>query len=92
MSDAVAYQGSRPTSWSEDPINHDVVLPGYGSLDLRAGIAWSQYSLRLRGENVTDRYAYSTSSEGNLFPGQGVAATPVLITPRTVVLELTAKF
>jgi iron complex outermembrane receptor protein len=87
-----AYQGSRPTSWSEDPLNHNVVLPGYGTLDVRAGIAWDQYSLQLRGENVTDRYAYSTSSEGNLFPGQGVPAMPVLITPRTVVLELTAKF
>ena len=87
-----AYQGSRPTSWSEDLLNHSVVLPGYGTLAVRAGIAWEQYSLQLRGENVTDRYAYSTSSEGNLFPGQGVAATPVLITPRTIVLELTAKF
>jgi len=87
-----AYQGSRPTSWSQDLLNQNVVLPGYGTLALRAGIAWGQYSLQLRDENVTDRYAYSTSNEGNLFPHQGVPAMPVLITPRTVVLELTAKF
>jgi len=87
-----SYQGSRPTSWSQDPLNTNFELPGYGTLDLRAGLYWSQYTLSLRAANVLDKHAYSTSFDGNIFPGQGVIAQSVVITPRTLFVELGAKF
>jgi iron complex outermembrane receptor protein len=87
-----SYQGSRPTSFSEDEINLNRELPGYATLNLRAGIEWSKYSAQLRINNATDKYAYTTSSVGNLFPGQGVPAQSIVLTPRTLVLELNAKF
>jgi outer membrane receptor protein involved in Fe transport len=87
-----AYQGSRPTSWSMDPLNVPTFLPGYSTLALRTGVQWDKYSLQLRAENVTDKYAYETSSVGNIFPGQGSPAQSVLITPRTFVLEFNARF
>lgn len=87
-----SYQGSRPTSFSQDDLNLDHQLPGYATLNLRAGIDWTKYSLELRVNNATDKYAYSTSSVSNLFPGQGTPALSVVIPPRTLRLEASAKF
>ena len=87
-----SYQGSRPTSFSQDPLNLNVQLPGYGTLNLRAGADWSKYSAQLRINNATDKYAYTTSSVSNIFPGQGVPAQSIVLTPRTLVLEFNAKF
>jgi outer membrane receptor protein involved in Fe transport len=86
------YQGGRPTSWSQDPLNTNFNLPGYATLDLRSAIYWSQYTVALRANNVTDKYAYTTSSDGNIFPGQGVIAQSVAVTPRTLFIEVSAKF
>jgi iron complex outermembrane recepter protein len=87
-----SYQGGRPTSWSHDPLNTNYNLPGFGTIDARAGLDFGQYKLALRAENVTDKYAYSTSIVDNIFPGQGAAAQPVLIKPRTFYAEISAKF
>ena len=87
-----SYQGGRPTSWSQDPLNLNFNLPSYSTLDLRTGINWSKYTLSLRANNVTNKYAYSTSYVGNIFPGQGVTAQSIVITPRTLFVEVGAKF
>jgi len=87
-----SYQGSRPSSWSQDSLNTNFELPGYSTLDLRTGIYWGKYTLSLRANNVLDKRAYSTSFDGNIFPGQGVIAQSILITPRMLFVELGAKF
>jgi iron complex outermembrane recepter protein len=86
-----AYQGSRPSSWSQDPLNTNYQMPGYGTLALRGGVTWKRYSLELRANNVTDKYAYSSTFVGNIFPNQGVDPASVLITPRTLVIEFGMK-
>ena len=47
--------------------------------------------MALRANSVTDKYAYTTSSDGNIFPGQGVIAQSVPVTPRTLFIEVSAK-
>jgi iron complex outermembrane receptor protein len=87
-----SYQGARPTSWSQDPLNLNFNLPSYETLDLRGGVNWKQYSLELRAANVTDKRAYSTSYVGNIFPGQGVIGQAIIIQPRTLSVDLGVKF
>jgi iron complex outermembrane receptor protein len=87
-----SYQGARPTSWSQDPLNLNFNLPSYETLDLRGGVNWKQYSLELRAANVADKRAYSTSYVGNIFPGQGVIGQAIIIQPRTLSVDLGVKF
>jgi hypothetical protein len=87
-----SYQGSRPTSWSQDPLNLNFVLPSYATLDLRGGVNWKQYNVELRAANVTDKRAFSTSYVGNIFPGQGVLGQAIIIQPRTLSVDLGIRF
>lgn len=87
-----SYQGSRPTSWSQDPLNLNFNLPSYETLDVRGGVNWKQYSLELRAANVFDKRAFSTSYVGNIFPGQGVIGQAIIIQPRTLSVDLGIKF
>lgn len=61
-----------------------LVLPSYGVLDVRTGIDWSRYSLVLRADNVTNKYAVSDASFGTPFQ-----VTP--IRPRTYALSLEVR-
>ncbi len=87
-----SYQGPKPTSFSGDMINPSFRLPGYATLNIRAGVDWTKYSAQLRVLNVFDKYAFTSSSVANLFPGQGVPAYSTPLTPRTLMFELNAKF
>jgi iron complex outermembrane recepter protein len=87
-----AYQGARPSSWSQDPLNLNFNLPSYSTVDVRAGVNWGKYSLELRAANLADKQAYSTTYVGNIFPGQGVAGQAVIIQPRTLSVDMGVKF
>jgi iron complex outermembrane receptor protein len=87
-----AYQGARPSSWSQDPLNLNFNLPSYSTVDVRAGVNWDKYSLELRAANLADKRAYSTTYAGNIFPGQGVAGQAVIIQPRTLSVDMGVKF
>jgi iron complex outermembrane receptor protein len=87
-----SYQGARPASWSEDPLNLNHKLPSYSTVNLRAGINWSQYTLELRGENIADKRAFSTTYTGNIFAGQGVIGQAIIIQPRTLSVDIGVKF
>jgi iron complex outermembrane receptor protein len=87
-----SYQGARPSSWSQDPLNLNYNLSSYSAVGLRAGVNWSQYSLELRGANIADKRAYSTTYVGNIFPAQGVIGQAIIIQPRTLSVELGVKF
>ena len=86
------YQGARPSSWSQDPLNLNYNLPGYGQFSLRTGAYIGRYTVALRANNVFDKYAYTTSFAGNIFPGQGVMPQGVLLQPRTLFVDVSAKF
>jgi outer membrane receptor protein involved in Fe transport len=87
-----AYQGSRPSSWSQDPLNLNFNLPSYTTVDVRTGVNWDRYSLELRGSNIFDKRAFSTSYVGNIFPGQGVIGQAIIIQPRTISVDMGVKF
>lgn len=61
--------------------------PGYGALDLNAGVQNDRYSLRLFAKNITDTYSYSNF---NTLGGPQIEG--VLIQPRTVGISVDAKF
>jgi iron complex outermembrane recepter protein len=87
------YQGARFTSFPGYQLDPNFELPGYGTLNLRAGLNWTRYSVELRLNNATDKYAYTASNTQLNSPGQqGVPASSVVLTPRTLILELSAKF
>jgi iron complex outermembrane recepter protein len=87
-----SYQGARPSSWSQDPLNYNFNLPSYSTVDLRTGVTWTKYSLELRAANLADKRAFSTTYTGNSFPGQGVPGQAILIQPRTLSVEVGVKF
>jgi iron complex outermembrane recepter protein len=87
-----SYQGARPTDFPGYQLDPNVELPGYGTLNLRAGLDWTRYSVELRLNNATDKYAYTSSLTQLNSAGQlGVPASSIVLTPRTLVLELNAK-
>jgi iron complex outermembrane receptor protein len=71
---------SYPTSVAEPML----VLPGFTTLDLRAGLNWGSYQVQLRVENVFDKFAFTYGSAN--------AGTGIVIRPMTVTLGLTAGF
>ena len=64
-------------------------LPSYSTLDLRAGIDWSRYSLTARIENVTNQYALGDAYTNN---APGAPLVGVVVRPRTFSLSLAAHF
>ena len=86
------YQGSRPSSFSDDQLNTKVTIPSYNTFGLRAHLDWKNYSLLLHADNVTNEHAYQTIVFGRIFPGQPFNPTAVPIPPLTVGLTLSAHF
>jgi outer membrane receptor protein involved in Fe transport len=81
-----SHQGAQNT-----PVVNAVTLqlPSYQTLDLRAGIEWSNYRLVARIDNVTDEYGL-TSAGQSTGPGRPFVGT--VIQPRTFSLALEARF
>jgi iron complex outermembrane recepter protein len=64
-------------------------LRPYGTLDLRGGIEWSQYSLLARVDNVTDRYALTDVRSSTAL---GAPLVGTVLKPRTYGLSFEARF
>lgn len=64
-------------------------LPSYETLDLRTGIDWSNYSLVLRADNVTDQYALT---DVRVSTAAGSPLIGTVIRPRTYGLAFEARF
>jgi iron complex outermembrane recepter protein len=86
------YQGSRPSSFSDDQLNTKVTIPSYNTLGLRAHLDWKNYSLLLHLDNVTNEHGYETIVFGRIAPGQPFNPTAVPILPRTIGLTASAHF
>ncbi|MGH8209652.1 MAG: TonB-dependent receptor, partial [Steroidobacteraceae bacterium] len=54
-----AYTGARFSSFSGDLLDTRVRLPYYSTLNLRGHVDWSQYSISLHVDNVTNEQTYN---------------------------------
>ncbi|WP_083748741.1 TonB-dependent receptor [Pelomonas sp. KK5] len=86
------YQGAKPSSFPGSALNPNYNIPAYTQLDLRAGLEWSRYQLRLRLDNATDKLAYTSYSTAKVAAAQTVASNAGLIRPRTITLTFGADF
>ncbi|WP_116809196.1 TonB-dependent receptor [Steroidobacter cummioxidans] len=87
-----AYQGERYTALSGDAINTRYELPDYSTLDLRAGLEWSTYSVSLRIDNVTDERALTSAQRVRVNATQNNPVIGTVLQPRTAMLALGVKF
>lgn len=87
-----SYQGERYTALSRDALNTRYELPDYSTLDLRAGLEWSMFSLSLRVDNITDKRALSSAQRVRVNATQNNPVTATVIQPRTAMLSLGVKF
>src|SRR5215470_12041910 len=67
-------------------------LPSYGTLNLRAGLDWSSYSINARIDNVTNKFALTDAVLTSAFQPSGSPVGGVVIKPRTVGLSLEARY
>jgi len=88
----VKYNSDRHIGQSQNPENPEKILPGFTTVDLRAGAAWKRYRLDLYIRNVADERAYYNGSALRAFVGQNVPITAVPIQPRTFGMTLSAHF
>lgn len=87
-----SYQGERYTALSQDALNTRYELPDYATLDLRAAVEWSMFSLTLRIDNVTDERALTSAQRVRVNASQNNPVTGTVLQPRTAILALGVKF
>ena len=75
-------QSDMPTSYPTSISDPNIVLPGFTTVDIRAGLSWDRYELQLRAENLFDRLAYTS----------GAPTGAYVIRPRTLALSMSASF
>ncbi|MBY8823410.1 TonB-dependent receptor [Sphingomonas colocasiae] len=82
------YQSHMFTSYPRSIINPNVRVPGYTTVDLRAGVNFGGYQVQLRAENLFDQGGIINYNPGS----PGVPAGANLIRPRSFTLALSARF
>jgi iron complex outermembrane recepter protein len=88
----IRYQGDQIASFSQDPLNVPYRVPGYTTLDLRASLSWSRYTLRFIVSNVTDRNGYTGYETTKILASQTTPSEAFLIRPRTFTVNFGADF
>lgn len=88
----VKYQGDQVSAFPDDPLNVYYKMPGYATLDLRASLAWSRYTVRAGIQNVTDTNGYTGYATSQLIAGQGSPSFAYLIRPRTFSMSFDVTF
>jgi outer membrane receptor protein involved in Fe transport len=93
----VRGSGFAISSATNSPIP-EINLPDYVTVDIRAGISWSKWSIELYGKNINDAKGISTfgafggSAASIVAPNPLPAATASLIEPRIFGIILRGKF
>jgi outer membrane receptor protein involved in Fe transport len=83
---SLSYLSNRRGDFSASADQTRLYLPGYGQMNLHAGVRWNAWTTNVFLNNVADR-------RGVLFTSRVGATTPVtLIQPRTVGLSLSRTF
>ena len=88
------YQGDKHAAYSA-PINTnpDYLIPAYTTLDLRAGVQWSRYNVRLGIDNVTDKNGVSGYLTTRVLASQNtIPSQAYLIRPRTYTATFGVEF
>ena len=85
-----AYHGAQTTAFTTG--GQGFTLPSYRTLDLRAGLDWSRYSITARIDNVTNKFALTDAVLTSAFQPSGSPVGGVVIKPRTVGLSLEARY
>jgi outer membrane receptor protein involved in Fe transport len=90
---SLSYVGKRTTEFNQRLSNGSLVrIPGYTSVDLRAGVNVGRFTVEAFARNLFDKRGITDAFgfDGATFPN-GAAAVAV-IRPRTIGLALTGKF
>ncbi|MFO0333676.1 MAG: hypothetical protein ACK53C_01345 [Pseudomonadota bacterium] len=82
----IRAQTKMPSSYPGAVGDPNVTLPGYATVDLRAGLSWDRYVLQVRAENLRDKLAFTGASTSGTVTGATV------IRPRTITLSPSAAF
>jgi outer membrane receptor protein involved in Fe transport len=85
-----AYHGAQTTAFTTG--GQGFTLPSYRTLNLRAGLDWSRYSINARIDNVTNKFALTDAVLTSAFQPSGSPVGGVVIKPRTVGLSLEARY
>jgi outer membrane receptor protein involved in Fe transport len=93
----VAYVGKQRTQFNPLPPFAQIELDSYTTLDLRAGLRRSRWSVEVYCKNIADQRGITglgTNSSGNVaaVTSSPFPQTAFIIRPRTVGLNLTARF
>jgi iron complex outermembrane receptor protein len=88
----VKYNGERPTSFSQAPLNPNVQLPSDTLIDLRAGVDFGRVNAQFRIENLTDENGISSYITNKVVAVLPVPSVLSLVRPRTYSLTLNVRF
>lgn len=89
----VKHQGNKISSYPNSSLNPGFVMPAYTMLDLRAGLEWGRYTLRLRLDNATNKLGYTSYTTNRILASQVTIPSNVSLTrPRTLSLTLGVDF
>lgn len=88
------YQSSMPAGFNGDPLNPNIKVPGFATVDLRGGINFSggAYSLQLRADNIFNKLGYTTVTTNKVIAAIPVPTVGATIRPRTITLSISANF
>ena len=81
-----------PNGYAGDRLNTGITLPGFATLDLRAGVDFARFTLQVRAENLFNKLAYTSANTNRIFAGQVLPTQVAVIRPRSFVVSVSAKF
>jgi iron complex outermembrane recepter protein len=88
----VRYQGSKYSSFSEDPLDTSIKIPGYTLVDVRTGVSYQTFTYSFRIQNLFDRRGIDSVVNNRIFPGQDVAYWATVVRPRTFSMSIQKSF
>ncbi|MDT9601012.1 TonB-dependent receptor [Sphingosinicella rhizophila] len=86
------YQSDMPSGFPGDPLNPNINIPGYATVDLRGGVDFGRFSLQLRADNIFNKLGYTTVTTNKVIASIPVSTVGTTIRPRTFTLSLSADF
>ncbi|MGA0601438.1 TonB-dependent receptor [Caulobacter sp. KR2-114] len=89
---SVKYNSSRQTGQSQNALNPVRILPGFATVDLRAGLEWGRWAATVYVRNVGDQRAYTNGGFLKAVASQTVPYQAIVIPPRTFGATLSASF
>jgi len=89
---SVKYNSSRQTGQSQNALNPVRILPGFATVDLRAGLEWKRWAATVYVRNLGDERAYTNGGFLKASASQVVPYQAIVIPPRTFGATISASF